>query len=168
MDPTLIRSSPDKGGSLQTFVIPALQRNLGRIDSHSSEVIGFTWSAEKYGLPSRFPCLFAYAASLPNISGGGKYHRWSFVKYLRVAAFFTPHASFEEDNGKPERCHSCRSQSLSVIPSILASFRYCTHTSVTTGNLRNVFVFEFPATCEIPLSQMWKQTYSQPCLTSSG
>ena len=49
----------------------------------------------------------AYAASRSVISPGGQYHSQSLVRYLRVAAFFTPHASFARCSDSPDLAHSC-------------------------------------------------------------
>ena len=49
----------------------------------------------------------AYAASRSVISPGGQYHSQSLVRYLRVAAFFTPHASLARCSDSPDLAHSC-------------------------------------------------------------
>ena len=107
------------------------------------------------------------------MSGGGKYHRWSAVKYLRVAAFLTPAASLALYSGSPVRRHSWRSQSCSVSRSPVSAgrrttFVYWPHTSVTTGKRRMVLPLTLPATCPMPLSQMCRPRYSQSWRSSTG
>ena len=88
-----MRSPPCSGGSLHTLVTPTGHLNFARILDHSSAFAGESPSSEKYGRPDLRPCLLAYLEIFSNSPGGGMYHMRSLVRYLRVAAFFRPHAA---------------------------------------------------------------------------
>src|SRR4051794_195181 len=119
---------------------------------------GTTPSIEKYGLPDGSPKRLATSHSFCIASGGGKYQRWPWSKYFRVAALLTPQASFARLRGRPVRFHSSSNQCLSCLPRTRASYTYCTHTSVTTGKRRIFWVFTLPAMWEAPLFQVLEFT----------
>ena len=57
----------------------------------------------------------AYPARRSVISPGGQYHSQSLVRYLRVAAFFTPQASLAFCSDSPDLAHSCLTHSFTGI-----------------------------------------------------
>src|SRR5580704_8055873 len=136
-----MRSAPCTGNSRQTLVTPCAWFHFDRIRHHSAAVGELMPSSEKYGLSVRAPCFWQYAAISTIASGGGKYQRQQIVRYFRVAALATPHASFERYIGRPLRNHSARTHSLigRRTPFALGSVArrvYRTATSVTTGTPR--------------------------------
>src|SRR5690606_37619020 len=102
----LNRSESWRAGLWHTLVSPWTWFHLYRRVAHSSAVTERSPSSEKNGRSRSRPCSLAYAGRRATISPGGQYQSQPAVRYFRVAAFLTPHASFALYSGRPLRCHS--------------------------------------------------------------
>ena len=98
---SLKRSLPRTAGSLQTLVTPEVAWNFARRGLPLvRRELRLGRRSRSRAWPVGAPRRSGVAASCSNASGGGKYQRWHWVKYLRVAAFFTPQASLASESGE--------------------------------------------------------------------